>query len=148
MRSCNACACKLDHKLQSLPHIHWGKCRAVAKLAEDPEFHMILKLEPGDIELIHNPYVLPSHVQLTAHAPMVQCIRATLVANTPCRARGYRQNILEAKSESMHDVCQSGQAVRSKETMQGCAKTCCTELAFCAWGHMETGSGGQRAAHA
>ena len=30
-------------------------CRAVAKLAEDPEFHFSAKLEPGDLELIHNP---------------------------------------------------------------------------------------------
>ena len=32
-----------------------GACRAVAKLAEDPDFHFSSKLEPGDLELIHNP---------------------------------------------------------------------------------------------
>ena len=36
-----------------LSHLHLY--RAVAMLAEDPDFHMTLKLEPGDIELIHNP---------------------------------------------------------------------------------------------
>ncbi|KAK9863979.1 hypothetical protein WJX84_007599 [Apatococcus fuscideae] len=33
---------------------------AVAKLAEDPDFHFSLKLEPGDLELIHNPSTLHS----------------------------------------------------------------------------------------
>ncbi|KAK9816577.1 hypothetical protein WJX72_002145 [[Myrmecia] bisecta] len=28
---------------------------AVAKLAEDPDFHLAIKLQPGDIEWIHNP---------------------------------------------------------------------------------------------
>ncbi|KAK9845169.1 hypothetical protein WJX84_011671 [Apatococcus fuscideae] len=33
---------------------------AVAKLAEDPEFHFSRKLEPGDLELIHNPTMMHS----------------------------------------------------------------------------------------
>ena len=31
--------------------------RAVASLAEDPEFHLSRVLEPGDLEIIHNPTI-------------------------------------------------------------------------------------------
>ena len=32
-------------------------CRAVAKLAESPEFHLSKVLQPGDIEIVHNPTI-------------------------------------------------------------------------------------------
>ena len=35
-------------------------CRAVAKLAEDPSFHISRKLIPGDIEIVHNPTIFHS----------------------------------------------------------------------------------------
>ena len=35
----------------------WVCCRAVAKLAESPEFHLSKTLEPGDIEIVHNPTI-------------------------------------------------------------------------------------------
>ena len=35
-------------------------CRAVAALAESPEFHLSKKLQPGDIEIVHNPTVFHS----------------------------------------------------------------------------------------
>ena len=35
-------------------------CRTFARLAEDPAFHFSIKLQPGDIELLHNPTVLHS----------------------------------------------------------------------------------------
>ena len=31
--------------------------RAVASLAEDPRFHLALTLQPGDLEIIHNPTI-------------------------------------------------------------------------------------------
>lgn len=34
--------------------------RAVAALAEDPEFHFAQRLEPGTIEWIHNPSIMHS----------------------------------------------------------------------------------------
>lgn len=34
--------------------------RAVAKLAESPEFHISRKLLPGDIEIVHNPTIFHS----------------------------------------------------------------------------------------
>ena len=37
--------------------INCHACRAVATLAEDPEFHLSKKLQPGDIEIIHNPTI-------------------------------------------------------------------------------------------
>ncbi len=38
-----------------------GGCfRAVAALAEDPEFHFAQVLEPGTIEWIHNPSIMHS----------------------------------------------------------------------------------------
>ena len=33
------------------------RLRAVASLAEDPEFHISRVLEPGDLEIIHNPTI-------------------------------------------------------------------------------------------
>ena len=35
-------------------------CRAVAKLAESPEFHLSKVLQPGDIEIVHNPTIFHS----------------------------------------------------------------------------------------
>ena len=35
----------------------WLRFRAVASLAEDPEFHISRVLEPGDLEIIHNPTI-------------------------------------------------------------------------------------------
>eukprot|EP00879_Flechtneria_rotunda_P026178 GHRR01027895.1.p1 GENE.GHRR01027895.1~~GHRR01027895.1.p1 ORF type:complete len:107 (+),score=19.90 GHRR01027895.1:136-456(+) len=32
----------------------------VAAIANDPEFHLVLKLQPGDIEIIHNPSTMHS----------------------------------------------------------------------------------------
>lgn len=35
-------------------------CRAVAALAESPDFHMSKRLQPGDIEIVHNPTIFHS----------------------------------------------------------------------------------------
>lgn len=35
-------------------------CRAMAALAESPEFHLSKKLQPGDIEIVHNPTIFHS----------------------------------------------------------------------------------------
>ncbi|KAL3155553.1 hypothetical protein ABBQ38_011107 [Trebouxia sp. C0009 RCD-2024] len=37
---------------------------AVAKLAESPEFHISKKLQPGDIEIVHNPTIFHSRGQV------------------------------------------------------------------------------------
>ena len=39
-------------------------CRAVAALAEDPEFHFAQTLEPGTIEWIHNPSIMHSRSEV------------------------------------------------------------------------------------
>jgi len=39
-------------------------CRAVAALAEDPEFHLAELLEPGTIEWIHNPSIFHSRTEV------------------------------------------------------------------------------------
>ena len=39
-------------------------CRAVAALAEDPEFHFAQILEPGTIEWIHNPSIMHSRSEV------------------------------------------------------------------------------------
>lgn len=39
-------------------------CRAVAALAEDPEFHFAELLEPGTIEWIHNPSIFHSRTEV------------------------------------------------------------------------------------
>ena len=39
-------------------------CRAVAALAEDPEFHFAELLEPGTIEWIHNPSIFHSRAEV------------------------------------------------------------------------------------
>ena len=54
--ACHSHECLLC-KIESMASLtlDWWHARAVAKLAEDPDFHLSLKLEPGDIELIHNP---------------------------------------------------------------------------------------------
>ncbi|KAK9809629.1 hypothetical protein WJX73_008948 [Symbiochloris irregularis] len=36
-----------------------------AKLAEDPEYHITIKLQPGDIELLHNPTVCHSRAEVS-----------------------------------------------------------------------------------
>ncbi len=35
-------------------------CRAVATIAEDPKFHLAKTLQPGDLEIIHNPTIFHS----------------------------------------------------------------------------------------
>ena len=40
------------------PELHALFCRTFARIAEDPEFHFTKLLEPGDIEIIHNPTIL------------------------------------------------------------------------------------------
>ena len=39
-------------------------CRTFARLAEDPAFHFSLVLEPGVVELIHNPTILHSRADV------------------------------------------------------------------------------------
>lgn len=39
-------------------------CRTFAKLAEDPAFHFSKLLEPGDIEILHNPTVLHARAEV------------------------------------------------------------------------------------
>ena len=39
-------------------------CRTVAAIANDPEFHLSLKLQPGDIEIIHNPSTFHSRTKV------------------------------------------------------------------------------------
>jgi hypothetical protein len=39
-------------------------CRTVAAIANDPDFHLSLKLQPGDIEIIHNPSTFHSRTKV------------------------------------------------------------------------------------
>ena len=39
-------------------------CRTFARLAEDPAFHFSKVLQPGDIEILHNPTVLHSRGEI------------------------------------------------------------------------------------
>jgi hypothetical protein len=39
-------------------------CRTVAAIANDPDFHLSLKLQPGDLEIIHNPSTLHSRTKI------------------------------------------------------------------------------------
>jgi alpha-ketoglutarate-dependent taurine dioxygenase len=39
-------------------------CRTVAAIANDPDFHLNLKLQPGDIEIIHNPSTFHSRTKV------------------------------------------------------------------------------------
>ena len=51
------------HSLMSLPSHHTMTCypsRAVATIAEDPKFHLAKILQPGDLEIIHNPTIFHS----------------------------------------------------------------------------------------
>ena len=87
-------------------------CRAVAKLAEDPEFHMTLKLEPGDIELIHNPYAFVSDIVSDADASTGQCMWAATGSDTSAsKARAACQKTMEARSVRV--VCPPRHAIRS-----------------------------------
>ena len=38
--------------------------RAVASLAEDPRFHLALTLQPGDLEIIHNPSIFHARSEI------------------------------------------------------------------------------------
>ena len=55
-------------------------CRTFARLAEDPTFHFTEILEPGTIEVVHNPTILHSRgdvtdgeVQILSHALPPDC---------------------------------------------------------------------------
>jgi hypothetical protein len=39
-------------------------CRTVAAIANDPDFHLDLQLQPGDIEIIHNPSTFHSRTKV------------------------------------------------------------------------------------
>ena len=51
------CAVELNDMLHDICAWHY---RAVASLAESPEFHLSKKLQPGDIEIVHNPTIFHS----------------------------------------------------------------------------------------
>ncbi len=51
------------HNMMSLPSHHiitCCPCRSVATIAEDPKFHLAKTLQPGDLEIIHNPTIFHS----------------------------------------------------------------------------------------
>jgi alpha-ketoglutarate-dependent taurine dioxygenase len=50
----------------------------VASLAEDPQFHLALTLQPGDIEIIHNPTIF--HARSDIHDGEVR--RANFVSSS------------------------------------------------------------------
>lgn len=53
--SCCAALDLMHHLPYHTTHTLVFICRTVAAIAEDPSFHLKLKLEPGDIEWLHNP---------------------------------------------------------------------------------------------
>ena len=58
--ACPALPCPALPCLMSLPShriITCRPCRAVATIAEDPKFHLAKILQPGDLEIIHNPTI-------------------------------------------------------------------------------------------
>lgn len=51
-----------------------GLCRAVAALAESPEFHLSLRLQPGDIEIVHNPTIFHSRGEVIDGQVSLTCL--------------------------------------------------------------------------
>lgn len=50
--------------LLTSPSVCLSCCRTVAAIANDPDFHLNLKLQPGDIEIIHNPSTFHSRTKV------------------------------------------------------------------------------------
>ena len=106
--------------------------RAVASLAEDPKFHLSRVLEPGDLEIIHNPTIFHARSDIhdgEARATRPSVLNSTLLYFTTARCAVE----VQAHTHSSH-VNRRRQGVRMEPILPFAAlRMCCKVNTWCAF---------------